>query len=161
MKPFAFLLSVTLLSFVIVTQASAVQQLEAPSSPMPMALVVAAADEPMERKGKIGEYPVTMQLIWPGKESASAGSYYYDSRRKSIFKLKYVKCGEVDSNNLTWLEQSVVIEEYTAAGNMTGTFSGSIYNRAGCYTSFQGTFTNSQGKTFEFDLINKEPGYVE
>lgn len=115
--------------------------------------------EPMELKGTIGEYAVTMNLIWPGRKSGPAGTYRYDSRPNSIFTLKYAEYGESDSDNLTWVEQNVVIEEYTAAGNMTGTFRGSIYNRAGCYTSFAGTFTNGSGKTFEFDLINKEGGY--
>lgn len=134
---------------------------EAPAASEPAAdEAEVSPDQCMEMKGKIGEYPVTMLLSWPGdKASQPAGTYYYDKRPKSIFKLKYVKCGEVDSNNLTWLEQKVVIQEYTAAGNMTGTFDGSIYNRAGNYTSFAGTFTNAKGETFEFDLLNKEPGY--
>lgn len=141
-----------------IQNAAAAETTEAPAAEEAVAEV--SPDQCMEMKGKIGEYPVTMLLSWPGdKASQPAGTYYYDKRPKSIFKLKYVKCGEVDSNNLTWLEQKVVIQEYTAAGNMTGTFDGSIYNRAGNYTSFAGTFTNAKGETFEFDLLNKEPGY--
>lgn len=113
--------------------------------------------EVLEMKGNIGEYPITMNFIWRS-DCGDAGSYHYDSRPNSNFTLKYESIELVDTDYLTFREQHAVVNEYTAAGNHTGTFDGTIYNQAGRYTTFDGTFTNAQGEQFEFSVANYDNG---
>lgn len=110
-------------------------------------------NEDMCYKGKIGPYPVTMFITVTTSSEASdvVGRYYYDERPKSVFKLK---CTSLASE---WVESggaSLVLKEYTAKGNNTGTFKGFISHRNG---SFGGTFTNKAGKKFDFFLEEYYP----
>lgn len=106
--------------------------------------------EPMVLKGMIGEYPVTMFFTSNWWDDDLQGYYYYNSRPKSHLKLKCTRHELEDSNNLTYVQYGVTIEEYTRKGSHSGTFVGVIFNRAGISTTFSGTFTNSKGKEFEF-----------
>lgn len=94
-------------------------------------------------KGKIGPYPITMYLM---RESNPSGCYCYDSNPNSFFRLECVS----DESNPKGFEK-VTLKEYTAAGKNTGTFVGNLENRG---DGFKGTFTNSKGKTFQFELMD-------
>ena len=46
----------------------------------------------------------------------------------------------------------LVLKEYTKDGHHTGTFDGFLEMRGG---SYHGTFTNSKGKKYKFELIKQ------
>ncbi|MCQ2219174.1 MAG: hypothetical protein MJZ33_11980 [Paludibacteraceae bacterium] len=100
-------------------------------------------------KGAIGPYPITLYLEQDMKEGFK-GCYCYDSRPNSFFTLKCVQNtpDPMGSNE-------VIIKEYTASGKNTGTFVGTIDGRG---DGFTGKFTNSKGKSFDFDLHEQLKG---
>jgi hypothetical protein len=105
-----------------------------------------ASDNIQTLKGKIGPYAVTMQLAPRDfEEGRFVGSYFYNDRPNSKFRLKLVKMETINLHG----SMKVVLEEYTATGRHTGTFNGQ-YECRGDY--FAGTFTNSQGRKFKFVL---------
>ena len=61
-----------------------------------------------------------------------------------MFRLKAVK----NEPHLGGFHE-VVLHEYTARGNHTGTFKGRVVTRG---EGFSGTFVNSKGQSFPFDL---------
>ena len=107
-------------------------------------------DDPLLRsEGKIGPYAVTFFRnpadIGAGDE---VGYYYYNDRPNSLFKLILVENSAINAKG----SMHVVLKEYTENGNHTGTFDGQYECRGGGY---QGTFTNSKGKKFHFELMEK------
>lgn len=100
-------------------------------------------NEVLGLSGKIGTYPITM-FIYTNEGDDNYGYYYYNSRPESRFTLKCVKNDpHPDGYN------DIVLEEYTESGKNTGIFKGRLNGRGGGFT---GTFTNSKGKTFDFNL---------
>lgn len=105
-----------------------------------------SADYIQTLKGKIGPYPVTMQLVPRDFEVGRfVGSYFYNDRPNSKFRLKLVKMETINLHG----SMKMVLQEYTASGRHTGTFNGQ-YECRGDY--FTGTFTNSQGRKYKFEL---------
>lgn len=97
--------------------------------------------------GKIGPYAITLFLYPPvWNEGEVAGYYYYDERPKTHFTLKLVKHEAVNAKG----SMHMVMKEYTPKGNHTGTFDGQRELRG---SSFVGTFTNSKGKKYKFELM--------
>lgn len=100
-------------------------------------------------EGKIGPYAVTFFRnpadIGVGDE---VGYYYYNDRPNSIFKLILVENVAINTKG----SMHVVLKEYTAKGNHTGTFDGQYECRGGGYV---GTFTNSKGQKYHFELMEK------
>ena len=95
--------------------------------------------------GKIGEYDITMFIKLSSHDGDSIGYYYYDSRPKTLFKLVQTDMEAINIHG----SMHVVLDEYTPKGNHTGTFDGQLECRG---SSFEGTFTNSKGKKFSFEL---------
>lgn len=117
---------------------------------------VTRENEYMVMNGHIGPYAATMYIEgFSGKNLK--GYYVYNDRPNVKFRLKCVKHVMTDSNNLTYVNYEVRLEEYTPKGNHTGTFVGSFCNRAGQYTQFTGTFTNVRNKKkFDFEFLNND-----
>ena len=99
--------------------------------------------------GHIGPYAITFfmdaSVFTAGEE---VGRYYYNDRPNSVFTLKLVSNEAINAKG----SMHVVLNEYTANGNHTGTFDGQYECRGGGY---EGTFTNSKGKKFRFELMEK------
>ena len=76
-----------------------------------------------------------------------AGYYYYNDRPQTKFTLKMIE-NEPNPKGFN----KVVLNEYSPKGNHTGTFKGIIEGRG---DGFYGTFTNGQGKKFEFNLMQQ------
>ena len=93
--------------------------------------------------GSIGPYPVTLFLDLRA-EGEWVGRYFYNKRPQSVFRLKAVK-----NEGLPDGFHEVVLHEYTTRGNQTGTFKGRVVTRG---EGFSGTFVNSKGQSFPFDL---------
>ena len=91
--------------------------------------------------GNIGPYDATMYI-----NENYEGYYYYNDCPKSHFTLKCVtrkaKRGSA--------QESVVIKEYTAKGNNSGTFKGTMEFTSSLWQFYTGTFTNSKGKKYSF-----------
>jgi hypothetical protein len=107
-------------------------------------------DNPLlESAGKIGPYDITF-FRNPADmgEGDEVGYYYYNERPNSIFKLILVENTAINAKG----SMHVVLKEYTANGNHTGTFDGQYESRGGGY---EGTFTNSKGDKFHFELMEK------
>ena len=108
------------------------------------------ADDPLQRfEGNIGPYPVTLFLN-PGDMGVgdNVGNYYYNERPNSVFTLELVKNEAINAKG----SMHIVLKEFSANGNHTGTFDGQYECRGGGYV---GTFTNSKGKKFRFELMEK------
>ena len=99
--------------------------------------------------GHIGPYAITFfmdaSVFTAGEE---VGRYYYNDRPNSVFTLKLVSNEAINAKG----SMHIVLKEYTANGNHTGTFDGQYECRGGGY---EGTFTNSKGKKFRFELMEK------
>lgn len=105
-------------------------------------------DNPLiKSEGKIGPYAVTFYRnpadIGAGDE---VGYYYYNDRPNSVFKLILVTNVAINAKG----SMHVVLKEYSPQGKHTGTFDGQYECRGGGYV---GTFTNSKGKKFHFELM--------
>ena len=99
--------------------------------------------------GKIGPYAITLFVnLEYADEDQEVGYYYYNDRPKTRFTLKLVEYAAINAKG----SMHVVLKEYTANGNHTGTFDGQYECRGGGY---EGTFTNSKGKKFRFELMEK------
>lgn len=96
-------------------------------------------------KGAIGEYPVQMVLNFKDIDNYNkcdvVGKYRYTSTG-GVIMLYGEKSGD-----------RMILNEYTN-GNLTGTFDGTfnIYSRGVSY-EYAGTFTTSQGNSYEFYLM--------
>jgi hypothetical protein len=111
---------------------------------LPFAANAEPQDEPAYR-GKIGQYKVTLVFYTFNFDKGDvAGYYYYNDRPKTRFKLVCRK-NEGDPRGFNTL----VLDEYTPKGKNTGTFRGTLEGRG---DGFYGTFTNSKGERFKFDL---------
>lgn len=105
-------------------------------------LVVTYSEEKYDiYDGTIGDYPITL-CFYKGKQD---GFYFYKSRPENKFTLKCVS--NVPANG----ERAIEVKEYLPDGKNTGTFKGK-YSKG---SSFSGTFTNSENKTFEFSMYSK------
>ena len=99
----------------------------------------------IEFNGSIGEYPIQMVLnlkdINNYNQCDVVGKYCYTSTG-GVIMLYGEKRGD-----------RMILNEYTN-GNLTGTFDG-IFTIYGHFASFEyaGTFTTSQGNSYEFDLM--------
>lgn len=89
-------------------------------------------------QGEIGDYPITLCF----NKGKCDGFYFYKSRPEGKFTLKCVNNVKVDGGRI------IEVEEYLPDGKNTGTFNGKYIKGS----SFSGTFTNSEGKTFDFSL---------
>ncbi|MBP5573931.1 MAG: hypothetical protein J6X40_07175 [Bacteroidales bacterium] len=98
--------------------------------------------------GKIGEYEITMKIDFADFDGDSIGYYYYNNRPQTLFKLVQTELEAINIHG----SMHVVLDEYTPKGNHTGTFDGQLESR-GDY--FGGTFKNSKGKKFKFELHEK------
>ena len=97
-------------------------------------------------KGKIGPYAITMHIdLYGGKEGQFIGTYYYNDRPRTKFRLKLVKMEVINLHG----SMNVVLKEYAPNGKQTGTFNGQYEGRGSYY---EGTFTNNQGKKYKFEL---------
>ena len=98
-------------------------------------------------KGKIGPYEVTMFLNLQGTDVGQVvGYYYYNERPKTHFKLVLT---HIEAINIKG-SMKVILKEYTPKGNHTGTFNGQYECRGDYYA---GTFVNSKGKKYKFELM--------
>ncbi len=97
--------------------------------------------------GKIGPYAITLFVNVHSYGGEDAGYYYYNDRPQTKFTLKMI---ENEPNPKGY--NKVVLNEYSPKGNHTGTFKGIIEGRG---DGFYGTFTNGQGKKFEFNLMQQ------
>ncbi|MBO4328669.1 MAG: hypothetical protein J5831_04555 [Bacteroidales bacterium] len=111
-------------------------------------LTVGAAKAQSKYEGKIGPYDITMTIEFSSHDGDSIGYYYYNSRPNTLFKLVQTQMEAINIHG----SMHIVLDEYTPKGNHTGTFDGQFECR-GDY--FGGTFTNSKGKKYEFDLHEK------
>ena len=107
-------------------------------------------DDPLLKSvGKIGPYAVTFFRnpadMGVGDE---VGYYYYNDRPNSVFKLVLVKNEAINAKG----SMHVILKEYSPKGKHTGTFDGQYECRGGGYV---GTFTNSKGKKFKFELMEQ------
>ena len=130
--------------------ASVWQQLESRNEGREMAAEEAAEEKPQPQfEGNIGPFPVTL-FMDPTvfEEGAEVGSYYYNERPNSVFTLVLVTNEAVNASG----SMHIVLKEYTANGNHTGTFDGQYECRGGGY---EGTFTTSKGKKYQFELMEK------
>lgn len=99
--------------------------------------------------GKIGPYAITLFVnLEYADEDQEVGYYYYNDRPKTRFTLKLVEYAAINAKGSMHLE----LKEYSPKGNHTGTFDGQRELRGDGY---DGTFTNSQGKTFKFELMQQ------
>lgn len=91
--------------------------------------------------GTIGDYPIILCF----DKGKCNGFYFYKSRPENKFTLKCT------SNVLVNGGRAIEVKEYLPDGKNTGTFKGK-YSKG---SSFSGTFTTSEDKTFEFYLSFK------
>ncbi|MBR5171563.1 MAG: hypothetical protein IKW85_13530 [Muribaculaceae bacterium] len=107
----------------------------------------ASSTDDYERlSGNIGPYAITMFLTYDRwKIGDFIGYYYYNTNPNNKFKLKLASMETINIHGSMY----VVLKEYTKSGKNSGTFKGQ-YECRGC--SYVGTFTNSKGKKFHFDL---------
>lgn len=98
-------------------------------------------------KGKIGPYAITMHLdnLGSANKSDIVGHYYYNERPHSIFSLRMVSSVAINAKG----SMQLVLNEYTSKGFHSGTFRGQYECRGDYYS---GTFTNSKGEKFSFEL---------
>ena len=108
-------------------------------------LCVGVAQAQSKYTGKIGEYDITMFIELSSHDGDSIGYYYYDSMPQTLFKLVQTDMEAINIHG----SMHVVLDEYTPKGNHTGTFDGQLECRG---SSFEGSFTNSKGKKFAFEL---------
>lgn len=104
-----------------------------------------AQDNVQKYTGKIGQYEITMFVNFSMYDSDSIGYYYYNNRPNTKFKLIQTEMVAINAHG----SMHVVLKEYTPKGAHSGTFDGQMECRGG---GFQGKFTNSKGKKFEFEL---------
>ena len=101
---------------------------------------------PQEFEGVIGKYPIQMVLNFTDIDN-------YDNCRV-VGKYRYTETGEGGVLELYGEKKGdyLVLKEYSE-GEVTGTFSGTvmIYGNLASF-EYSGTFTTSQGKSFEFNL---------
>ncbi len=99
--------------------------------------------------GHVGPYQITMFIDTDfTKEGDEVGYYYYDDRPSVHFRLVMRELRALNAYGTMHL----VLDEYSPKGKRTGTFRGQKENRGG---SYDGTFTNSQGKKFNFELMEE------
>ena len=107
-------------------------------------------DNPLQQfGGNIGPYAIT--LFWNPADFGvgdTVGNYYYNDRPNSVFTLELVVNEAVNDKG----SMHVVLKEFTANGNHTGTFDGQYECRGG---AFEGTFTTTKGKKYHFELMEK------
>lgn len=113
-----------------------------------MLLPLAAVAEPTGDwiyQGKIGPYNVTLVFTDFGAgTNKKVGYYYYNDRPNTHFKLvEKSNMGDPHGYN------RVVLYEYAPSGKHSGTFNGIVEFRG---DGFHGTFTNSEGKKYKFNL---------
>lgn len=128
--------------------ASVWEQLEARDEAREMEVV--EGDDPLQRfEGNIGPYAITL-FMNPSDMGIgnTVGNYYYNERPNSVFTLELVKNEAVNASG----SMHIVLKEYTAKGNHTGTFDGQYECRGG---GFVGTFTNAKAQKFKFELMEK------
>ncbi|MBQ3657845.1 MAG: hypothetical protein II956_13570 [Bacteroidales bacterium] len=118
-----------------------------------LAVFSVAAQE--KYSGKIGEFNVIafidMRAAEDAQQGDSVGYYFYNDRPKTKFTLKLKSYEEVITENFESFRTSyhIILNEYTPKGFNSGTFDG----WTGALSSgYNGTFTNSQGKEYNFML---------
>jgi hypothetical protein len=106
--------------------------------------------------GKIGEYDITLFFNPQVTVGNNSGYYFYNDRPKNqftlILKFYEAKMREDATGMPVAWGHHWILEEYSPAGNHTGTFDG-IEMAMG--DGFEGTFTNAKGEKFEFKLVQK------
>lgn len=107
--------------------------------------VKAQNSDTQKYEGKIGKYEITLFIDRPQYDGDSIGYYYYNNRPNTKFKLVQRDYSALNARG----SMHVLLDEYTPKGNHTGTFDGQLECRG---SSFKGTFTNSKGKKFKFEL---------
>lgn len=106
-------------------------------------------EHPSKYEGKIGSYGITLFMKTENTEKGDeVGHYYYNNAPQSVFTLKQTTFDAVNASGTMRL----VLKEYTKDGHHTGTFDGFLEMRGG---SYHGTFTNSKGKKYKFDLMEQ------
>lgn len=102
-----------------------------------------------EFEGNIGPFAITFFMNPASFDvGETIGNYYYNDRPNSVFSLVLVENEAVNASG----SMHIVLKEYTANGNHTGTFDGQYETRGGGY---EGTFTTSKGKKYHFELMEK------
>ena len=97
--------------------------------------------------GKIGPFAITLFLdLRNAEENDEVGYYYYNDRPKTHFKLVLVEYEAINASG----SMHLLLKEFSPKGNHTGTFDGQRECRG---SSYEGTFTNSQGKQYSFELM--------
>lgn len=97
--------------------------------------------------GKIGKYPVEMQLTVDDNGLAEGRYRYTSSGNGGWLSLR----GNCDIGN-HWM----TLTEFNDKGEQTGTFEGNFGNTHGIVFEYDGVFTNYKGETFSFSV---EGGY--
>ena len=92
--------------------------------------------------GNIGDYPVTLCF----EKDKYEGFYFYKARPENKFTLKCVSSKSAGDG-----EVELIVKEYIANGTNTGTFFGKYMKGS----SFSGTFTTSDDKSFDFSLYKR------
>ena len=100
--------------------------------------------------GKIGDFNIKVNINFrnavDAEESDSIGYYYYTDRPKTKFTLRLKEFDEKMNEKTFKVSYHFIITEHTPKGFCSGTFDGWT-SALNCYN---GTFTNSQGKEYDF-----------
>lgn len=116
---------------------------------MQVAAVSAQESNVVKSTGHIGPYEVTMFIDTDyTKEGDEVGYYYYNDRPNTHFKLVMREYTALNAQGTMLL----VLDERSPKGKRTGTFRGNKENRGGGY---EGTFTNSKGQKYKFELMEE------
>ena len=99
--------------------------------------------------GKIGPYAITLFVnLEYADEDSEVGYYYYNDRPTTHFTLKLVEYAAINAKD----SMHLVLKEFSPKGYHTGTFDGQRELRGDGY---MGTFTNSKGEKYQFELMQQ------
>lgn len=119
-------------------------------------LAVSAQSSDKLYDGKIGTFNIKVNVDFSAAVSAevgdSLGYYYYTDRPNIKMTLRLKQIEDVMNETTFRVSYHVVLDEYTPKGFNSGTFDGWI----GALNYYNGTFTNSQKKEYEFFLTIDE-----
>ena len=100
--------------------------------------------------GKIGDFNIKVSVSFRNAVDASVGDsvgyYYYTDRPKTKFTLRLKEFDEQMNENTFKVSYHFILNEHTPKGFNSGTFDG----WTSALNSYNGTFTNSQGKEYDF-----------
>ena len=98
--------------------------------------------------GNIGPYTIVMKIDPTADSGTNCGYYYYTDKkhpRRVNFNLVMGKYDQINFHGSV----KMTLYEFSPSGKNTGTFRGQLECSSGWYS---GTFTNSKGKKYRFEL---------